>query len=196
MLPNEQCELENLRKKLLKIGIGYPVKKIKGPTGPKGDIGPTGPKGDTGSKGDAGPVIPSSTESIFYTTFQESDTSDQLIFENPWILPNHSEYIEIKENQVSLAPGVYEMTLSGQITNADADHGATFYVQTTEGSEIKGLSFQLDKGNINQMYYSRTILFRFENKTELEILGYIIGDENTSNIIISEVNLYIKKIHE
>lgn len=190
MLPNEQCELENLRKKLLKIGIGYPAKKIKGPTGPKGDIGPTGPKGE------AGPVISSSTESIFYTTFEETEISGQLIFENPWILPNHSEYIEIKENQVSLAPGIYEMTLSGQITNVDIDHGATIYVQTKEGSEIKGLSFQLDKGNINQMYYSRTILFRFENKTEIEVLGYIIGDENTSNIIISEVNLYIKKIHE
>lgn len=80
--------------------------------------------------------------------------------------------------------------------NVDINHGAIFYLQITEGSEIKGLSFQLDKGNVNQMYFSRTILFRFENKTNIEVLGYIIGDENTSNVIIKEVNLYIKKIHE
>lgn len=190
MLPNDYCELEDLRKRLLKLGFGYPIKKVKGPTGPKGDIGSTGPKGD------AGPIIPSSTESIFFTTFQETDISDQMQFETPWLIPNPSSNFIIMENQVEVSKGLYEITLSGQIANADNDHGATFYLQTADGSEIKGLSFQLDKGNINQMYFSRTILFRFENNTTLEVLDYIIGDENSSNIIISEVNLYIKKLHE
>lgn len=180
-MQNEQRELENLRKKLLKIGIGYPLNKIKGPTGPKGE---------------PGPVIPSSTETIFFTTFNELTKSDQLKFENLWLIPNPPTYIHINENQVELETGIYEITLSGEILNVDINHGAIFYLQTTEGSEIKGLSFQLDKGNVNQMYFSRTILFRFENKTNIEVLGYIIGDENTSNVIIKEVNLYIKKIHE
>lgn len=187
MLPENYCELEHLRKNLLKLGIGYPIKKIKGV---KGDTGPTGPKGDSG------PIIPTSTESIFFTTLNETTISDQMTFESPWILPNPSTYMKINENQVEVDKGLYEITLSGQITNADNNHGATFYLQTIEGSEIKGLSFQLDKGNTNQMYFSRTILFRFEEKTELEIMAYIIGESATSNIQISEVNLYIKKIHE
>lgn len=29
MLPENYCELEHLRKNLLKLGIGYPVKQIK-----------------------------------------------------------------------------------------------------------------------------------------------------------------------
>lgn len=181
MLPNDYCELENLRKKLLKLGIGYPIKQIKGAKG---------------EKGDPGPIIPSSTESIFFTTFQETNISDRMQFETPWLIPNPSKHFIIEDNQIELNPGLYEITLSGQIENVDNDHGANIYVQTSEGSEIKGLSFQLNKGNVNQMYFSRTILFRFENNTILEVWDYIIGDENTSNIIISEVNLYIKKIHE
>lgn len=184
MSSNEYCELEALRKKLLKIGIGYPMG------------GKRGAKGDKGDKGEPGPVIPSSTEGIFFTTFQESKISDQMFFEIPWVIPNLSEHFLVRDNDVEVVPGLYEITFSGLIENVDNNHGGMFYLQTSEGTEIKGLSFQLDAGNIPKMYFSRTILFRFEEITTLEVMAYIIGEEVSSNVKISEVNLYIKKIHE
>lgn len=187
MFKDEYCELEELRKKLLKLGIGYSV------IGKKGDKGEKGEKGD---KGEPGPVIASSTEGIFFTTFKDSTSSDQLKFDIPWLVPNPTSHFILNENAIEVEPGIYEITFSGLISNVDSTHGGTFFLQTVEGSEIKGLSFQLDAGNIPQMYFSRTILFRFEENTELEVMGYIIGDADTSNVKFTDINLYVKKIHE
>ncbi len=205
MFSKEYCELEELRRKLLKLGIGYSVIGKKGDRGPKGEQGEKGDKGEPGEQGERGPqgeqgipgpLVASSTEGIFFTTFSDAETSDQMLFENPWTVSNPSEYFKIDEDTVEVVSGLYEITFSGLITNADNTHGGTFFLQTSEGSEIKGLSFELGQGSISQMYFSRTILFRFEKDTILEVLAYIIGEQNTSNVKISDVNLYIKKIHE
>lgn len=178
---NEYCELEDLRKKLLKIGIGYSV---------------IGKKGDKGDKGDAGPLVSSSTEGIFFTTFNETNKENKLEFEIPWLVPNPSTYFSIYDNNIELETGLYEISLSGSINNVDNDHSGTISLQTTEGAEIKGLSFLLEAGDIPKIYFSRSILFRFEEPTLLEVHSYITGDLNTSNVTFTDINLYIKKIHE
>lgn len=45
------------------------------------------------------------------------------------------------------------------------------------------------------MYFSQTTIIRFEKETSLQVVVSILGDENTSNVVISDVNLLIKKIH-
>ena len=46
------------------------------------------------------------------------------------------------------------------------------------------------------MSFAKTILFRFEEETTLDVTANITGDLNTSNVNISDVTLLIKKIHE
>lgn len=46
------------------------------------------------------------------------------------------------------------------------------------------------------MYFSKTILFRFDEDTILEVMTSVSGEENTSNVAIKDVTLLIKKIHE
>lgn len=178
MLPKEYCELEELRKKLLKLGIGYQV---------------IGKKGD---KGDPGPLIASSNEGIFFTSLEDTNKTNKMIFIDPWTVSNPSEYFSILDNEVQLVPGLYEISFSGQITGVDNNNGGSFSLETSEGSEIKGLSFELEKGNLSKMNFSKTILFRFENNTILQVKTYINGDQIQNNVNIIDVNLYIKKIHE
>ena len=45
------------------------------------------------------------------------------------------------------------------------------------------------------MNFSQTTVFRFEASTILEVVASIIGDEGTSNVTITDVNLLMKKIH-
>lgn len=46
------------------------------------------------------------------------------------------------------------------------------------------------------MYFSRTVLFRFEDVTTLYVEFNVLGDEGTSNVSVSEVNLVLKKVHD
>ena len=200
-----------LRKELLNLGIGC----IMGPTGPKGDMGPSGlqgnigpqgekgdigPKGEKGEKGDMGPTGPvaaSSNEGIFFTSFLDSEESSTMSLDDTWMVPNISEHFKVLDDkQREVQPGIYEITFSGIVDGSDDVHGATFYLQTSEGSAIKDLTFQLPIGNGKQMSFSQSILFRFEKVTVLNVGFDILGDNNTSNVKISDVNLIMKKIHE
>lgn len=180
MKKDEFCELDDLRRKLIKLGIGnFSLQK-----------------GIKGEKGDPGPLVASSSEGIFFTTFNDSNSSGKLMFDTPWLLPNPSLFFSIYDNNVELEKGIYEISLSGLIDNVDNDHGGSIYLQTSDNAEIKGLSFVLEEGDLSKLYFSKSILFRFEDPTILEVVSYISGDINTSNIMFSDVNLYIKKLHE
>lgn len=197
MDPQKYQELLNnieLRNKIFKLGIGC---SSVGPTGPKGESGQMGPKGDKGDTGPAGPIIPSNTEGLLSTGFIDTNITDTLILQDVWVIPNPSQYFEIlNQSDIQIQPGIYEITLSGLIKKADESHGATFYLQTNKGAAIKDLSFELPMNTGKQMHFSQTILFRFEEITILQVLSSILGEEITSNVVISDVNLLIKKIHE
>lgn len=192
-----------LRNKLLNLGICLTA---VGPTGPKGDIGPQGipgekgEKGDKGDKGDIGPegpTTPSTNEGLMSTGFVETKTTGKMTLQDPWLIPNPSSYFNLLEdNDIEVQPGIYEITFSGLIKGVDATHGGTFYLQTDEGSAIKDLTFELLASNGKQMHFSQSIVFRFENITNLQAMAGLFGDENDSNVTITDVNLLMKKIHE
>ena len=179
---------------------------IIGPAGPKGDIGPTGPKGDSGDigpKGDpgdigpTGPIAISSTEGLFFTNFLETNTSGEMLLQDSWLVPNESEYFSLlNETDIKVQPGIYEISFSGLIEKADDSHGATFYLKDDRGSALKDLSFELLAGNGKQMSFSQTILFRFEQETTLQVKADILGNQDDSNVVVTNVNLVMKKIHE
>lgn len=185
-----------LKKKLSKIGIGCPImgprglKGDKGDPGEKGEVGPTGPMGPTGL-----PAI-SSSEGLFFASFVDTNISAIMDLEDTWIVPNPCDYFLPSETSVEVQPGIYEISFSGLIEQVDDQHGATFYLQTTEGSAIKDLTYKLSAGDGKQMNFSQTILFRFEEPTVLEVKADVLGDTGTSNVIVSNVTLVMKKIHE
>ena len=153
-----------------------------------GPIGPRGPRGERGIQGEPGPLIASSNEGIFVT--------GEMIIQDPWLIPNPSEYISIiSESKIEIEPGIYEITLTGLIENADEDHGAAFYLKNEDGAAIKDLSFQLPIGEGKIMHFSQVTFFKFDTLTTLQVMVNILGEEDTSNVTISDVNLLIKKIH-
>lgn len=198
-MSNENCELQEnirLRKKLLKLGIGF---INAGPRGKKGDKGEKGDKGDTGPKGDQGipgPVIPSSNEGIFFTGYIDTEESESMTLEDAWLIPNPTEYFILKQREVVVNPGVYEISFSGFIEGVDATHGADLYLKNNNGEALKDLTFHLPAGNISEMHFSKTILFRFDDQTSLIAETSITGDRNTSLVKIEDVTLFLKKIHE
>lgn len=174
-----------LKNKLLKLGFGCTL------------IGPTGPKGEQGSTGPTGPIASSSNDGLFFSSFIDSQDSEKMVIDDSWIIPNPTEYFSIlNDTEIEVQPGIYEITFSGLVEQADNTHGATFYLQNSEGNAIKDLTFSLEPDMGKQMSFSQNIVFRFEKTTILEVVVDILGDSSTSNVTVSGVNLIMKKIHE
>ena len=78
----------------------------------------------------------------------------------------------------------------------DNTHGGSFYLVDSTGYVIKDLIFELLEGDINGRYFSKNILFRFEDDTILDVMTNLTGDINTSNVEVKDVTLLMKKTHE
>lgn len=173
---------------------------MTGPTGPQGEIGPTGPQGEIGPIGPQGPegeATIGNNDGLFFASYNDSDTTGAMILNDTWLIPNPSEYFLVpNDTEVEVVPGIYEINLSGQVSGVDDSHGGSFYLVDSTGASVKDLTFELLTGNISEMYFAKTILFRFESDMILEVLSSISGDLNTSNVKIKNVTLIMKKIHE
>jgi len=203
---SDKCQLTEdlkLRRKLLNMGFGITnvgptglrgLQGEAGPAGPQGEIGPTGPQGEVGP---TGPSAITSTDGLFFTSFEDGSTTTNLLLKDSWLLPNPSEYFSIASNhEIDVEPGVYEIVFSGFISEADDTHGAEFYLSDETGAAIKDLHFKLPGGNGKQMFFSQSIIFRFEKITTLKASINLLGDEQSSKVVVSDVNLLMKKIHE
>ena len=122
-------------------------------------------------KDDVGPECPSfpaSVEEMFYTSFVDTKAEGLLTILSPWLIPNLSNYFEVvNENEVLVKPGIYEITLSGLISNDT--HRWYFYLQDENGSEIKALSFSFPQSNGKYAQFYQTTLLRFEEDTKLSV---------------------------
>lgn len=153
-----------------------------------GMTGPTGPQGETPS---------SSTEGIFFASYNDTNDIEAMIINKTWLVPEPSEYFIVPNNtEVEVVPGIYEIDLSGYIDGVDNTHSGSFYLADSTGSVIKDLTFELPLGDISKMYFSKNILFRFEYDTILEVMTNLTGDINTSNVEVKDITLLMKKIHE
>ena len=170
---------------------------MTGPTGPQGLIGPTGPQGERGETGPKGDTPISSSEGVFFASYNDTNDIEAMVISDTWLIPDFSEYFIIPNNtEVEVVPGIYEIDLSGYIDGVDNTHGGSFYLVDSTGAAIKDLNFELLEGDISRMYFSKNILFRFEEDTILEVMTNLTGDINTSNVGIKDVTLLMKKIHE
>ena len=59
---------------------------MTGPMGPQGLIGPTGPQGERGE------TSSSSTEGIFFASYNDTNDIEAMIINATWLVPEPSEY--------------------------------------------------------------------------------------------------------
>ena len=76
-----------IKNKLQSIGIGC---SIVGPKCEKGDICPTGAIGEAGPIGPSGSIPVSSTEELFFTSYEDTNKLNEMLFKDSRFIPNHS----------------------------------------------------------------------------------------------------------
>lgn len=162
---------------------------------PKGDVGPQGPIGPEGKEGPAGPIIETSYNAIFFASYAQAHYSKIMNFQDLIDIPENNEFFtRLNDTEFSINnPGFYEITLCGQISGVDQNHGAIFYLSDKKGSVIQDLSFKLDAGSTTRMDCSETIITKLEEPTTMYIQCGIIGDASTAKIDFANVNLIVKK---
>lgn len=175
----------------------------KGEKGENGSIGPTGPTGITGPTGPTGPIgpagsiknTPTSYDAILFISYAQANYSKIMTFQEVINIPDGNNYFNLTaDTNISLTEaGIYEITLCGQISGVDQNHGAIFYLTDTNGSVIQDLSFEVKAGTTTRMDCSESIITKITSPTTLYVRCGITGDTSSANIDFTNVNLIIKK---
>ena len=156
---------------------------------------PKGEKGDVGEIGPEGPITEGSTEEILFVSFAETNISGLMNIQDKYLIPQNAKYFNISgKTDIKLTQGVYEIAFSGAIEEVDNMHGGIFYVKDDTGKVVMDLSFKLPGGVISQMHFSQNVLIKFDNDVTLQIMAGIIGDAESSKVVINDVNLLLKKL--
>lgn len=178
-------------------GIQGPKGDI-GPKGDKGDIGPTGPKGEQGEIGPTGPkgnMGPTSYSTIGFIRYASTTESTDAYIYTYRIIPGTANIIQIKNNKdITINnTGLFEITVCGRISGVTTETGGKFsLMNTTTGKDLTDLSFELNKGNTEDMGFSEVAFAEITAPANLRIKTEITGDKNTSNILFSTINVLIK----
>ena len=156
---------------------------------------PKGEKGDVGEIGPEGPITEGSTEEILFVSFAETNISGLMNIQDKYLIPQDAKYFNIVgKNDINLTHGIYEIAFSGAIEEVDNMHGGIFYVKDNTGKVVMDLSFKLPGGVISQMHFSQNILIKFDTDVTLQVMAGIIGDVESSKVVINDVNLLLKKL--
>lgn len=156
---------------------------------------PKGEKGDAGEIGPEGPITEGSTEEILFVSFAETNISGLMNIQDKYLIPQNAKYFNIAgKTDIKLTQGVYEIAFSGAIEEVDNMHGGIFYVKDDTGKVVMDLSFKLPAGVISQMYFSQNVLIKFDTDVTLQVMAGIIGDAESSKVVINDVNLLLKKL--
>lgn len=180
-----------------------------GPTGPMGIQGPKGEKGDTGEKGeqgekgDTGPVGPTgsmgptSYDGVVFASYMDTTAAGIARVGATRIIPGYNKLFSIANNEIEVKlTGVFEVTLCGRISGVTNDTGASFSLyNATTGEDVSDLIFELDKGNTPDMDFSETNVVDIIGPAKLQLKTNISGDQDTSNIKFSYMNVLIKSFH-
>ena len=156
---------------------------------------PKGEKGDAGEIGPEGPIREGFTEEILFVSFAETNISGLMNIQDKYLIPQNAKYFNTSGNtDIKLTQGVYEIAFSGAIEEVDNMHGGIFYVKDDTGKVVMDLSFKLPGGVISQMHFSQNVLIKFDTDVTLQVMAGIIGDAESSKVVINDVNLLLKKL--
>lgn len=205
--PNEDAEVQddfdrNIHHLTFYIPRG--AKGDVGPQGPKGDtgdVGPQGPvgeKGDTGPKGDKGDPGTGGTslyDGLIFVNFLETTVAGVAILGTQKKVPDTTDYFIINNSRtISIQKaGVYEITLSGKISDVTSNVGALFYLyDVTNDQKVDNFIFELKKGNIPEMSFSKVNILEIVNPLDLQLKTEIDSD-GSSDATFSDISVLIKK---
>lgn len=162
---------------------------------PKGETGKQGAKGEKGDNGVSPPLPQTSYRAILFISFAQINYSSIMSFQDVISIPSDNNILVKDTNQEFSVKekGYYEITLCGQISGVDADHGAIFYLSNKAGTIIQDLSFELKAGSTSRMDCSETVITKIDTPTNMYVRCGITGDNNTSKVDFANVNLIIKK---
>ena len=156
---------------------------------------PKGERGDAGEIGPEGPITEGSTEEILFVSFAETNISGLMNIQDKYLIPQDAKYFNTSGNtDIKLTQGIYEIAFSGAIEEVDNMHGGIFYVKDDTGKVVMDLSFKLPGGVISQMHFSQNVLIKFDTDVTLQVMAGIIGDVESSKVVINDVNLLLKKL--
>lgn len=139
---------------------------------------------------------PTSYNAVIFISFNQAHYSTVMTFHDIVKIPDNDNYYILDEDNSEFTittPGYYEITLCGQISGVDQNHGAIFYLTEKTGAVVQDLSFELKAGTTARMDCSETIITKFDNSTTLYVRCGIIGDNDSAKIDFANVNLIIKK---
>ena len=172
------------------VGPAGPI-GLQGPAGEKGEQGETGPKGDKGDPGSLEPVLYNGS---LLVNVSETTVSGIAIFGSTKKIPNTNDYFTINGRSVNIQnAGDYEVTLCGKISGVTSAIGASFYLyDATNNKKIDNFIFELKKGNIPEMNFSKVGLLETTNPIELQ-LKTEIDNNDTDNVTFSDIGILIKK---
>ena len=115
--------------------------------------------------------------------------------QDKYLIPQNAKYFNTSgKTDIKLTQGVYEIAFSGAIEEVDNMHGGIFYVKDDTGKVVMDLSFKLPGGVISQMHFSQNVLIKFDTDVTLQVMAGIIGDAESSKVVINDVNLLLKKL--
>ena len=117
---------------------------------------------------------------ILGTQKKVPDTTDYFII-------NNSRTISIQK------AGVYEITLSGKISDVTSNVGALFYLyDVTNDQKVDNFIFELKKRNIPEMSFSKVNILEIVNPLDLQLKTEIDSD-GSSDATFSDISVLIKK---
>lgn len=205
---NEIIENNKIRSRLKKAGV---IPYVVGPTGPRGkgleimgnynsldDLKrehPTGKNGDTYIVNGELYIWDENSNDWVDVGNIKGPKGDTETFTIGNTITGDETYFSFSDNTniTLIHPGIYEITLCGQISGVDQSHGAIFYLSNANGSVIQDLSFEVKAGTTSRMDCSETIMTKIDTQTTIYVRCGVIGDSSTANIDFANVNLIIKK---
>ncbi len=167
---------------------------LQGPAGEKGEQGLQGEAGPKGDKGDPGSMEPVLYNALSFIEIPETTVSGIAIIGTTKKVPNTNEYFNISGREINVQKaGTYEVTLCGKISGVTSAGGASFYLyDATVNQKIDDFTFELKKGNISEMNFSKVNLLELANTTELQLKTEIEAGA-TDDVTFSGISILIKK---
>lgn len=155
---------------------------------PKGE---TGPKGDTGAGAGA-----TSFNAIIFAGYNDATDSRPLTIKEKIFIPESTPVFTVPTviNIEVKTTGIYEITLCGKISGVtDINGGKFFLINTTTGTVINNLTFELKEGTTTDMTFSGTTTTQIFAPANFQVKTSIINDPSTSNIKFYDINLVMKR---
>lgn len=155
------------------------------------------PKGEQGEQGPAGSGAGATAlNAVLFTGYQDAKDSRSLTIREKIFIPESTTIFTVPTTvRIDInTTGIYEIMLCGKISGVTEENGAKFFLlNTTTGTVINNLTFELKEGTTSDMTFSGTTITQIFAPASFEVKTSISSDPTTAKITFSDINLIIKR---